>query len=439
MGKSILIGSVSLLVLAALAAGAFFYFGINPSEEIQENLSPLGPNQIRVNEDGSFSPARLVIEEGETVEWLLPSKFDAVVEAENSDDLSEGKCPDPAPVNLENPSDFTGPLASHAAGLFTLDTRGPGFVEEVVGADGECSNGEVNPYTVGGSTLCKVGEDHATMDQTWEDPALSGVFIRSEWADIQKGPGMDDKNFDFRVLDRELDAAVANGKLVSINFVAGSKGTPDWLFEEGGVQPLYFEDKSNEGADTQEEKMECGAPLTIGSPTDPEYQKHYFNLIRKVGEHIRSRSDWYRAVAYVKLSGANLFTGEMTLPSSCIAGCICNTKVWAEAGYTPDGLEEFFAKQMDVWQEEFPGKPMIFALIQDGWPRVSNEGAYLIEGKETIGGKVPGPFEQTEMLLAMGAERYGDLFVTAHDGFQPQAEGRPNPWVKGAPHSIFSS
>lgn len=431
MGKNIAIGLMSFMVLGALAAGAYFYVQDDEEAGVQEEQIALEANQIQVNSDGSFRPAKLVIDEGETVEWLLPSKFDSIVEAEAVKDLGRGACPDAQPVNLENEHAFTGPAVDHAAGLFTLNLRGPGFVEETVGADGECSNGEVNPFAVGNTTLCKVGEEHATMDQTWEDPALAGVFVRSEWKDIQTAPGMDDENFDFTTLDRELNAAVAHGKLVTINFVAGSKGTPDWLFDEGGVEPLYFEDMTNEGVDSKEEKATCGVPLTLGDPTDKEYQEHYFNLIRKAGEHIRSRSDWYRAVAYVKLSGANLHTEELDLPSRCIPGCICNSQVWAEAGYTPAGLEEFFAKQMDVWQEEFPGKPMIFALIQDGWPRVNNEGDYFNVDRESSGdGKLPGPFEQTERLLEMGGELYGDLFVTAHNGFQPQAEGRPNPWVK---------
>jgi hypothetical protein len=421
-------GAVVFSLLGALALGGAVYFLDRDLESPNvDRASVLADHQIQVNPDGSFTPERLVIAEGETVEWLLNNRQDAIVAATGT---GRGEsCPAPAPVELGAANDFTGPVPSHASGIFTLNLRGPGFVEEQVGPDNRCSNGEINPFAVGGTTLCKVGEFNATMEQTWADPALAGVFVRSEWNDIQPRPGLADSSFDFTNLDRELNAAVAHGKLVTINVVAGSKGTPEWLFTDGGVAPLTFQDKTNEGAITEEAKAACGPTFTLGDPTDEAYQEHYYAMIRKLGEHIRSRSDWYRAVAYVKLSGANMHTEELDLPSRCEPGCICNTEVWAKAGYTPDGLEDFFANQMDVWQEAFPGKPMIFALIQDGWPRVSNDGAYLVDGKETVGGKVPGPFEQTEALLAMGGERYPDLFVTAHNGLQPKSEGRPNPWV----------
>lgn len=438
MNKYLLPSAIGVLVLTAVTSAGIAYVLTDAPDESRtkdtksrksKSAVVLGENQIQVNADGSFTPDHLIVDAGETVEWLLPSKFDAIVEAQDPTGLAEGSCPSSVPVALSDQNAFTGPFIQHASGIFTMNLRGPGFVEEKVGPDNRCSNGEVNPYAVGGETLCKVGELNASMEQTWADPTIAGVFVRSDWRDLQTGPGMDDANFDFSALDRELDAAVAHGKLVTLNVVAGGKGTPDWLFTEGGVQPLYFEDKTAEGGGTEEEKNDCGVRMTLGDPTDDAYQTQYFNMIRKLGEHIRTRSDWYRAVAYVKLSGANQLTEELDLPSSCTEGCICNTQVWAKAGYTPSGLQEFFARQMDVWQEEFPGRPMIYALIQDGWPRVSEDGAYLSVGKQTVGGKVPGPYDQTEALLDMGWEMYGDLFVTSHNGLQPIDEGRPNPWV----------
>jgi hypothetical protein len=425
MKNSIIIASVLLSMLGAMVIAGAFYVYDHRGEEPDE-ASVLSGRQIQVNADGSFTPSRLVIQEGETVEWLLNGRQDAIVAATGP---GRGEsCPVPTTVELGGENQFTGPVPLHASGIFTLNLRGPGFVEERVNADGECSNGEINPYVIGNTTLCKTGEYNATMPQTWEDTALAGVFVRSEWSDLQKSPGLGDDSFDFSALDRELNAAVASGKLVTLSVVAGSKGTPAWIFEEGGVEPLTFQDKTNEGVETEAEQAQCGPTFVLGDPTDAAYQEHYYDMIRKLGEHVRSRSDWYRAVAYVKLSGANMHTDELDLPSRCLPGCICNTEVWAKAGYTPDGLLDFFGGEMDVYQEAFPGIPMIFALIQDGWPRVSNDGDFFIN-KETPNGDVPGPFAQTEALLALGGEKYPDLFVTAHNGLQPISEGRPNPWV----------
>ena len=85
--------------------------------------------------------------------------------------------------------------------------------------------------------------------------------------------------------------------------------------------------------------------MTLGNPTEIAYQNRYFDLLRKVAAHIKSRADWYRALAYIKPSGANLFTHENRLPKRCTPGCICNTQLFAQHGYTPAGLYAFYQAQ----------------------------------------------------------------------------------------------
>ncbi len=84
--------------------------------------------------------------------------------------------------------------------------------------------------------------------------------------------------------------------------------------------------------------------MELGSPADPNYRLHYFNLLKAAARHIRERNAWYRALAYVKPSGANLFSHENRLPNNCEAQCeVCNPQVWAEQGdYTPTALYEFY-------------------------------------------------------------------------------------------------
>lgn len=252
----------------------------------------------------------------------------------------------------------------------------------------------------------------------WEDPDISGVFVRTTWSSIETDLG----EFDFSNLDQELNRAITHGKYVSLSLGAGKDGTPEWLFDEGGVQGYDFQD----GA-TQLEVGKCGARMTLGDPTDPEYQERYFAAIRAMAEHVKSNPAWYDAVAYIKISGANLFTHENRLPKRCEPGCVCNGQVWSEAGYTPAGLADFYLNEMEVLQEVYPGKPMIYALIQDGFPHMNNQGDYLTSDGTSSGDELITSVQQLENILALGAENHGDLFVVAHYGLSDHHE--PNRWV----------
>jgi hypothetical protein len=246
------------------------------------------------------------------------------------------------------------------------------------------------------------------------------------WSDLQPRPGV----YDFAVLDREMDRAVANGKLFSLGIKAGNDGTPDWIFATdrddtprpgggGGVTRLHLSDYASDG-----EGSGCGVAMDLGSPTDPAYRELYFEMWRRVAEHIRTRSDWYRSLAYVKISGANLFSHENRLPRRCEAGCaICNPRVFAEHGYTESGLYAFFGEQEALLVELFPGKSLAYALIQDAFPQVNDLGEYDAAAATE---RLPGPFEQTQRVLDQGQLVWGELFVVQHNGLHPASVGCPN-------------
>ena len=105
--------------------------------------------------------------------------------------------------------------------------------------------------------------------------------------------------------------------------------------------------------------------MDLGSPADEAYGRYYFALLREVAKHIKEKNAWYRALAYIKPSGMNLFTDENRLPKNCTPDCpICNTEEWAVKGdYTPAKLREFYQQQMKVLAEAFPDKDMSYMLI----------------------------------------------------------------------------
>jgi hypothetical protein len=383
---------------------------------------------VRVNPDGSFSPSIVYINSGDTVEWTFSSAADSIIPI-NWDGVSSGFCSAVRPYSATDPNEFTGPMPQAASGVFTLGPLDAGFVVEPTHST--CSLGGQPVAVVGSQMLCKGALIGATMDATWQDPAAAGVFIRLLWKDIQTKPGTDDSSFNFTNLDRELNKAVKNGKVYSLGIKAGDDGTPTWLFTNG-VTALDLQD-------TQDDGTGCGNRMTLGSPTEAAYQNRYFDLLRKVASHIKSRADWYRALAYIKPSGANLFSHENRLPKRCTAGCVCNPQIFAQHGYTPTGLYAFYQAQTSLLSSEFPGKTMNYALIQEGFPRVGNTGAYETSDGTSSGGPLPGNTEQTQVIIDGGQAAYGLLFSVAHNGLTTKktdnclsnitGAGCPNKWV----------
>jgi hypothetical protein len=130
--------------------------------------------------------------------------------------------------------------------------------------------------------------------------------------------------------------------------------------------------------------------------------------------HIKSRADWYRALAYIKPSGANLFTHENRLPKRCSPGCVCNTQIFAQHGYTPSGLYAFYQAQTALLAAEFPNKTISYALIQEGFPLVSNAGAYEQSDGTSSGGPLPEGTEQTQTIIDNGQAAYGLSYAVQH-------------------------
>jgi hypothetical protein len=386
--------------------------------------------KVKVNADGSFSPPVVTIASGDTVEWTLSAPGDTIIPI-SWDGASSGYCSAIRPYTPADPNEFTGPMPVAVSGIFALSNLDFSYVVEP--AKALCSSGQPPSASAGGQMLCRnttlIG---ATLDSTWQDPSLTGVFIRLLWKDIQPRAGTDDSSFDFTILDREVNKAVKNGKFYSLGIKAGDDGTPGWLFTNG-VTPLQLQDSGSDDVSG------CGSRMTLGSPTDLAYQNRYFDLLRKVAAHLKSRADWYRALAYIKPSGANLFSHENRLPKRCAAGCVCNTQLFAQNGYTPNGLYAFYQAQTNLMVSEFPGKTMNYALIQDGFPRVNNSGGYEKSDGTSSGGALPGLTEQTQVIINAGQAVHGLAFSVAHNGLSTKkaenclidinAPGCPNKFV----------
>ncbi|MBV7332503.1 beta-galactosidase [Chloroflexi bacterium TSY] len=249
------------------------------------------------------------------------------------------------------------------------------------------------------------------LTETLTHPAVSGVFLRYDWSEIEPAPG----RYDFSSLDEEVDRIVEAGRVYSLAIKAGVEGTPAWLGDELHLPLLQLLDT---GGDPENPK--CGTEMFLGDPTDRAYAQRYFQMLHNVAEHLKENTARYRALAYIKASGANLHSHENRLPKRCQEHCpICNPEVWAANGYTPDGLYEFYDDQFNELATRFPHKTISYQLIQAGFPRVLDADHY--EGCITPDCEkmIPGGTEQTETILDNGTDAYTMTLAVQHNGLGP--------------------
>jgi hypothetical protein len=415
-------------------------------------LPPLPPiHVITANADGTFSPMWTNVNDGDIVRWNLSDRTDAIVPVTWSGNWP-APCSTPKPWTTTDPNNFSGPMLAATAGVYALSPVAAGLVSQA----GACPAGtEVGHET---DYLCRTGPAGQTMTSTWADPEIDGVFLRLLWNQLEPADCTSTDLttcWNWSVIDREIAAAVAHGKRYSISVKAGDDGTPDWLFTtdppvapfvdpigaarplpNGGVTRLFLQDSGNDAPG-------CGATMYLGDPTEPAYQDQYFDMLTALAAHIESRSDWYRALVAVKPSGANLQSHENRLPKRCdtSAGCVCNTERLAANGYTPQGLYDFYTQQVSLLSDLFPGKAISYALIQQGFPRVTSATIYQID-EDALGNvqssngvvaDLPLPAEQTETILANGAAQAaleGFVWTVSHNGLGPNLA--PNPYVLAA-------
>jgi|GEM_PF-3715009 len=164
--------------------------------------------------------------------------------------------------------------------------------------------------------------------------------------------------------------------------------------------------------------------MDLGNPTKTSFKQLYFAMLTEVAKFVKTRGDWYRALAYIKLSGANLVSHENRLPNQCTAGCICNPGVFAGDGYRPTGLYSFYDEQAQLMKTLFPGKAMSYALIQDGFPLVNESGGHeLSNGASSNASALPEGTELTRGIMDRGQAAHGLSYVVQHNGLQAKPSG----------------
>lgn len=242
---------------------------------------------ITVNPDGTFSPDWVDVNDGDFVYWILSEPSDSIIPVSWRAPFPD-ICRAYKPYDATDPNEFTGPLIQAPAGVFVLgpNEQGVQIVNESDPGVPPCSRSD-SQFASGSQYLCPSAVKNETMPWTWRNPSITGVFIRLEWDDVHLGPD----SYDWTALDREIERAVQNGKLYSLAFKAGNEGTPGWIFDptvagNDVVQQVQLQDTGSHRLPGR-----CGVPMTLGSPADPNYRKHYFALLRAAASHIREKNE----------------------------------------------------------------------------------------------------------------------------------------------------
>lgn len=377
---------------------------------------------ITVNPDGTFTPSNVGIKAGDTVRWVNLTRTDAIVQIGNpasfpSSDLCGINDNDLDHVFASSDAnEFTGPTRNAVSGIFALGPNdGPGFQQFASTVVCDCEVAKKDPCSppqpvtaLDGNSykLCPgQGGNYQALDATWNNPDITGVTLRISWKDLQKDilqpDGTGKIEYYWNDLDREMNQAVAHGKLFTLDIKAGNDGTPPWIFNSylgsagpGPIVPVTLKDW---GSGPIPDHDNCGyANHPLGSPTDINYRNLYVAMINALAAHVAGDSRWFQALAHVKVSGANFLSSEARLPKRCYDSddgdddngdgildgdgtldtigtdpCICNPQVWANAGYTPAGLHEYYrVVENTIYNAFYKRKSMGYQLIQDGFPKV---------------------------------------------------------------------
>ena len=262
------------------------------------------------------------------------------------------------------------------------------------------------------------------LDSTWADTANQGVFLRLSWKDINPAYGA----YDWSALDREMIAAVRNGKTVMVGIEVGGNSIPEWVFSSG--DPLTGPAKKVSLRDwgTNADAIpnaNCGFEYTVASPSDTAFRTLFKKVLADMGVHIRADQRKFSALSGIKVTGMGMATLENRLPNRCnIAAanpslgdtgtqghivamsttnlrqpifetkysvssdpalgrvrdttlCVCNPQVLAHAGYRPSNLRTFYTEVESTIHQSFGYKQQVFMNISDGFPQIGETGRFL--------------------------------------------------------------
>jgi hypothetical protein len=252
------------------------------------------------------------------------------------------------------------------------------------------------------STLPLLDARRLLPDGIYRNPAAAGVYIRLVWSVVEPRRGQ----YDFTLLDRELDRAVAAGKRVSLSVIAGGHA-PAWLAAEG-IPTLRF-DIGRGGANRACITTEMGVPWDAG------YQAAFAELWTALARHIRARPGAWEALRIVKLTGMNRITEELRIPADTgrrndVCGQQDEAARWLSVGYTPQRAVEAWTRLAEGIATAFPEQLLSLDVLErNDFPPIGDDGRPVADSPVKA------------RIIAEGRRRFGPRFAVQWNGLT--AEG----------------
>lgn len=359
--------------------------------------------------------------------------------------------PWPTPATLYPTNELSGPYRTYPAGVFAMSVGSDdcGYVEKTSACTAPNEIELARQPRPGGGTdyLCVptrylmnparptlAANDppqanpacvpSRTMDATWGDPGIQGLFLRLDWNELNPAHGV----YDWSLVDREFAKAVRYGKTVTLGIRVGGNSIPDWVFATGDpalgpARKLRLRDW-----DTQPGSLpnaNCGIEYTAASPSDAAFKALFKKVLAELAMHLRADQRRFSMLGGVKVTGLGMATLENRLPQRCnialanpalgdtgtqghivslesaslstpvfeprynlaadpAAGrvkdrslCVCNPQVLQFAGYRPSTVYAFYREVEATLHEQLGHKQKVFMNVTSAFPQVGEGGRFL--------------------------------------------------------------
>jgi hypothetical protein len=229
-------------------------------------------------------------------------------------------------------------------------------------------------YVVGGVEDPFPNKAATALAASLDVPGVDGLVLVVGWDDIEPTKGhfawehTPDNPLGTNPLDTWIDMATSLGKKVELSVVAFR--TPLWLFQEAeGFTParqLIFTYPHRDSS--------CGDPKTetIAAPWDQTFLNEWGTMLAAVAHHLNC-TERYNAISILRLTGINLDSDELHLPSnqSAPAPCTDSVNTWltvAKPAYRPFRLLHAWDVITSYFKKSFPDKYFSVAIIDSTHP-----------------------------------------------------------------------
>jgi len=270
-------------------------------------------------------------------------------------------------------------------------------------------------YVVGGVESPLANDKAAALAASLDLPGVDGLVLVVGWDDVEPTRGHYAwEQTDQNPLDQWMGMARSRGKKVELSIVAFR--TPDWLFHgEVGFTParkLIFT-YPHRDADCSNPKTE-----TIAAPWDQTFLSEWDKMLAAVAKHLKDTRA-YDAIPILRLTGINLDSDELHLPSNGSAPAPCTDAVhtWlndAHPSYRPFLLLHAWDAITSSFKKSFPDKDFSVAIIDSThpFPPIDNNGNIIADTR----GLSP---IQNQPLLELARLKFPEHLVIQNNSLYP--------------------